>query len=478
MTEIILESISDGVFTIDENWRITSFNRSAERIIGIRRSVAIGRLCYEVFKSSMCGDECPLRQTMKSGKAIIDKRGFCVDAKGTRIPISVSTALLVDERGKRIGGAETFRDLRELEELKEKLKAGSGDKALESHSPIMAKIIDLIPAVASGGSTVLISGETGTGKELLARAIHSHSDRADGPFIAVNCGALPETLLESELFGYMKGAFTGADKNKAGRFKLAENGSLFLDELGDLPRSLQVKLLRVLQEREFEPLGSLKAVKTNARIICATNRDLEALIDKGEFRKDLYYRVNVIKLTLPPLRERKEDIPMLAERFLEMYKRYSRKDIIGFSSDVYAAFFAYPWPGNIRELENVVERAVVLCSDKEIDMSCLPENFSPRRFPETDNKGELEREAQANENPSDGKDAVKKGQGELKKNPTTDGGIRDWRKTAERQAIMAELERCGYQCSLTAYRLGIDKATLYRKIKAFGIDLKDIRKNG
>ena len=254
-TEAILESISDGVFTVDMEWRVTSFNRAAEQITGIQRDEAIGRLCSEVFRSSMCEVECALRQTIRNGKPIIGKSGYIIDADGTRIPISVSTAVLRDAEGHVIGGAETFRDLSEVEALRRELEGRFRVGDLASRSPLMQKLFEVLPAIAASPSTVLILGETGTGKELVARTIHTLSPRNKGPFIAVSCGALPDTLLESELFGYKAGAFTGATKDKPGRFALAKGGTLFLDEIGEMSPALQVRLLRVLQERTYEPLG-------------------------------------------------------------------------------------------------------------------------------------------------------------------------------------------------------------------------------
>lgn len=452
MPDSILESISDGVFTVDADWRVTSFNRAAERITGIDRKEAIGRFCHEVFKSNMCESECPLRKTLKTGKAIIDKKGYCLSPTGKRIPISVSTAILYDKDGKAVGGAETFRDLREIEELKEKLQ--EKEETLSSRNPKMQHLIDMIPTIARSPATVLIEGETGTGKEVIARVIHRMSDREKGPFVAVNCGALPDTLLESELFGYKKGAFTGADKNKAGRFKLAENGTLFLDEIGDIPLALQVKLLRVLQEREYEPLGATTAEKTNARIICATNKDLKTLVERGLFRRDLYYRINVITLSLPPLRERKEDIPYFAERFLQKNNEESGKRIRGFTSQAFAAFSAYLWPGNIRELENVIARATVLCDSTHIDVSLLPE--------------ELTRSLRQNlEVPARGEQIPTDKQSE---------DLKSAKRSYERQLILDTLRRYGGNCSAAAHEMGVDKATLYRKIKAYGIDLDTLRK--
>ena len=454
MTDIILESISDGVFTVDSAWRVTSFNKAAERITGIDRIEAVGKLCHEVFKSNMCESECPLRRTMKTGKPIIDKKGYCLTPKGERVPISVSTAILFDADGNATGGAETFRDLREIEELKERLQSQSFGDEYSSRNPTMRRMLDLLPTIAESATTVLIRGETGTGKEVLARAIHRLSGREKGAFIAVNCGALPETLLESELFGYRKGAFTGADKDKAGRFKLAENGTLFLDEIGDISPVLQVKLLRVLQEREYEALGSTVTEKTNARIICATNKNLKELVERGTFRQDLYYRINVIDLALPALKERKEDIPHLAEHFLRTYARQARKAIGGFTPEVFASFYAYLWPGNIRELENVIERAVVLCGKKEIDVSLLPSDL----VVPAERSGSETFQAPSRDSGVDAK-----------------GDMREQKRQAERSAILASLERCGFQCSKAAFELGIDKATLYRKMKTYDILLDKIR---
>ena len=434
--DIILESISDGVFTVDMDWKITSFNRAAERITGISREEAIGSPCFEVFRSNMCESECPLKRTMRSSKPIINRSGYIVNPKGKRIPISVSTALLLDKNGRTIGGAETFRDLSEIEELKTALKARSAPDMMTSASPAMKKIQEMLPAVADSPSTVFIHGETGTGKEVLARTIHAMSPRRSEPFVAINCGALPDTLLESELFGYKKGAFTGAERDKPGRFALAGKGTIFLDEIGELSPALQVKLLRVLQEGEFEPLGSTRSEKSAARIICATNRDLMAMVEEGSFRRDLYYRVHVIAVELPPLRKRREDIVALSEYFLSAFNRQMNRNIAGFSPEVYARFYDYPWPGNIRELENVIERAVVLCAGKTVEPACLPREFSEQVC-----------------------------------SPPAEGSIGSAVEHTQRQAILHALERCSFNRTAAAKELGIDKTTLYRKIRALGIEL-------
>ena len=283
-TEAILESISDGVFTVDRQWRVTSFNRAAEQITGVDRREAIGRLCSEVLRADMCGDSCALRQTLETGRPVIGRTGWFIDADGNRVPISLSTAVLRDSDGQVIGGAEVFRDLSEIEALRQQLDGKSRVGDLVSRSPLMQRLFEVLPAIAASPSTVLILGATGTGKEVMARTIHSLSPRSRGPFVAVNCAALPERLLESELFGYKAGAFTDARTDKPGRFALAAKGTIFLDEIGEMSAALQVKLLRVLQERCYEPLGSVASVPADARVIAATNRDLAALVRSGQCR--------------------------------------------------------------------------------------------------------------------------------------------------------------------------------------------------
>ncbi|HDI78178.1 MAG TPA: PAS domain-containing protein, partial [Desulfobacteraceae bacterium] len=372
-TEIILNSIADGVFTVDRSWKITSFNKAAERITGINKRDAIGRYCWEVFRASICEKGCALRETMESGHPIIDSPIFILNSKGDRIPISISTALLRDEKGEVVGGVETFRDLSVVEALRKELKGKQTFHDIVSKNKEIQKIFDILEKVAETDTTVLIAGESGTGKELFAKAIHSMSPRKDHPFITINCGALPDTLLESELFGYKKGAFTDAKRDKPGRVALAQGGTLFLDEIGDTSPALQVRLLRLIQERIYEPLGSIDIERADVRFIAATNKDLEALVREGRFREDLYFRINVVKIKLPPLRERKEDIPLLIEHFIERFNRITAKDIAGVTTDAMSVLMAYDYPGNIRELENIIEYAVVVCNGRFIDIKDLPE---------------------------------------------------------------------------------------------------------
>lgn len=430
LTGAILESISDGVFTVDLHWKITSFNRAAEEITGIPRREAVGRLCSEVFKSSMCEAECALKGTLGTGNPIINKSGYIIDAEGDRIPVSVSTAVLRDGTGTVIGGAETFRDLSEIAALRRELEGRFRAGDLISHSPAMRPVFDLLPALASSLTTVLIQGETGTGKELVARAIHGMSRFSRRPFVAVNCGALPDALLESELFGYKKGAFTGAIRDKPGRFALAGDGTLFLDEIGEISPALQVRLLRVVQEREYEPLGATRSETSHARIIVATNRDLATMVKNGEFRQDLYYRLNVITLELPPLRKRKEDIPLLVEHFVDRFNRLQNKAISGFTPGAYSLLMAHDWPGNVRELENVVERAFILCTSRWVTPEHLPEELTGAR-------------------------PISAGPGD----------IHSAKRVVEEQSIMGALKRNSFNRAAAARELGIHKTTLYRKMK-------------
>ncbi len=433
--DVILDSISDGAFTVDQDWRITSFNRAAEEATGIPREEAIGKRCCEVFRANVCERDCVLRHTMETGQPVMNKPVWIVTADGQRVPISVSTGLLRDEDGRVIGGVETFRDLTLVEELRKELTKQHSFEDIISRNHEMREIFAILPEVAASDSTVLIEGESGTGKELLARAIHNLSSRAEGPFVPVNCGALPDTLLESELFGHEAGAFTDAKHAKKGRFALAEGGTLFLDEIGDVSPALQVRLLRVLQDRRYEPLGSVKTVQADVRVLCATHRDLQAMASAGDFRQDLFYRINVVRLRLPPLRQRREDIPLLVDHFIDRYNALRGKDIQGASDETISRFMRHDWPGNIRELENAIEHAFILCRGPMIEPHHLPEQFAA----EDDNL------------------------------PPTGGTLAE----IEARAILTALEQNDWNRLATARQLGIDKTTLWRKIKRLGLTPPD-----
>jgi PAS domain S-box-containing protein len=437
-TKIILDSIADGVFTVDRDWNITSFNRAAERIAGIAAKKAVGQKCFDVFHANVCQAACVLKDTLKTGKEIIDRPVNILNHDGKVIPVSISTAVLKDERGNIIGGVETFRDLSALEALKKEISRQYSVEDIISKNFEIQSIFDILPDIAESESTVLIHGESGTGKELFARALHNLSRRKKGPFVAVNCGALPDNLLESELFGYKRGAFTDAKKDKPGRFALAEGGTLFLDEIGDLSLFLQAKLLRVLQEKEYEPLGATTSVKANVRIIAATNKNLPEMINQKKFREDIFYRLNIIKLELPPLRSRKEDIPLLVDHFIKKQNFETGKNVTGISDDVIRLFMTYDFPGNIRELENLLEHAFVMCRRGEITVEHLPGEFRETLIA-----------------PKDGDD--------------NNISLQDRFNRSEAVIIKEALKRNRGLRRQTARELEIDSSTLWRKMKRLGI---------
>jgi PAS domain S-box-containing protein len=372
MLNNLLDYIPDGVFTVDLGWRVTFFNRAAEQITGIKRSAAIGRPCCDVFRASICENACALKRTLSTGHRVANKVVYITDARDQRIPISISTAALKDDKGRIVGGVESFRDLRVAEELHRELQQQHSFSDIIGRSSAMRQIFDILPQIAESDATVLLEGASGTGKELFACAIHKLSPRREKRFVAINCGALPDSLLESELFGYKAGAFTDARRDKPGRFALAEGGTIFLDEIGDISPAMQARLLRVLQERTYEPLGGVEAVKTNVRLITATNKNLTKLVEQGRFRDDLFYRIHVIRLELPGLRDRREDIPLLVDHFIARFNRLKGRDIAGVSDEVLARLMEHPFPGNVRELENIIEHAFVLCQGGVIELKHLP----------------------------------------------------------------------------------------------------------
>lgn len=433
--KMILQSIADGVFTVDERFIITSFNRGAEKITGVPVEEALGRPCCEVFRAEICEGECALKQTFRTGKSVVNKAVFILRSDGKRVPISVSTAMLRDSEGRLVGGVETFRDLTLVEALRKEVEKSFSFEDILSRNRRMREIFGILPDVAVSGSTILIEGESGTGKELMAKAIHNLSDRADKPLITVNCGAIPDTLLESELFGYKAGAFTDAKRDKPGRFAQAHGGTIFLDEIGDVSPALQVRLLRVLQDKTFVPLGGTSSVHSDARVVAATNKDLRAQVASGDFREDLYYRIQVFKISLPPLRERKEDIHLLAQHFIDRLNILRGKDISGLSSEALTAFVRYDWPGNVRELENAIEHAFILCHGGLIERRHLPEpvkrtGAEDEVFPEGVTLADI-----------------------------------------EARVIRESLLRNEGRKLATARELGINKTTLWRKMRRLGLEL-------
>ena len=433
---IILDSITDGVFTVDHDWRITSFNRAAERITAIPRDQAIGQPCHDVFHANICMAACALRHTIETGEPVVDQLIDIVDARGRRIPIRISTAVLRDGHGDVAGGVETFRDVSAIEELRKEVARQYTFEDIVSKNHRVQEIFNILPDIADSDSTVLIEGASGTGKELFARAIHDLSRRRSQRFVAITCGALPDTLLESELFGYRAGAFTDAREDRPGRFALAEGGTIFLDEIGNVSPAMQTRLLRVLQERVYEPLGAVEPVRADVRVVAATNRSLDELVAEGVFRRDLYYRVNVVRLRLPELRDRREDIPLLLDHFVAKYNHLRSKEVVGGTDEVMALLMEYDFPGNVRELENVVEHAFVLCPGGLIETRHLPPEFRDR-----------------------GPDGTGRGTG----SPTL--------RELEAMHIADAVRRHGGSRTAAARELGIAPSTLFRKVKALGIPL-------
>lgn len=433
MLNNLLDYVPDGVFTVDAEWRVTFFNRAAEQITGIKRAEAVGRRCCDVFRASICENACALKQTLATRRPIVNKVVYIVNAQGERIPISISTAALKDARGRIIGGVESFRDLRLADELRRQAEEQDSFSDIIGRSAAMRQLFDLLPAVAASESTVLIEGPSGTGKELFARAIHQLSRRRAKRLVAINCGALPDTLLESELFGYKAGAFTDARKDKPGRFALAEGGTLFLDEIGDISPAMQTRLLRVLQERVYEPLGAVETVRCDVRVIAASNKPLRALVSEGKFREDLFYRVNVVRLELPPLRERREDVPLLVDHLVARFNRLKGRDIAGLSDPALARLMDHDFPGNVRELENIIEHAFVLCRGSLIEPTHFPSQMR-------------------------GDDGIRSG---LPVGMTL--------AAMEKLLIRDALRRHKGNRAAAARELGVDVSTLFRKLKALGL---------
>jgi two-component system response regulator HydG len=380
--EQIIDTMADGVFTLDNIGRVTSWNRSMERISGYTAEEAMGNSC-QILKCSRCfGKKCP--SGIRSCKIIKDGKSethecLLLHKAGHNVPIIKNARVVRDENQKIIGVVETVTDLSEIslarQEAEEALIRLGEKHRLENligKSHEMQKVFAAINAASASEATILIMGESGTGKELVAGAIHQRSARRTYPLIAVNCSALTESLLESELFGHVKGAFTGAIQNRIGRFEEADGGTVFLDEIGEISPFIQVKLLRVLQEREIERVGDSKTRKVNIRIIAATNRDLYNRVKEGHFRDDLYYRLKVFPIVLPPLRKRKEDIPLLTRHFIDQQVRKTGKKIKGISQHAMRIFLDHSWPGNVRELENAIEHAFVLCNRDHIEIFDLP----------------------------------------------------------------------------------------------------------
>ncbi|MEW6259957.1 MAG: sigma 54-interacting transcriptional regulator [Thermodesulfobacteriota bacterium] len=442
--KMILENLDIGIFTVNRGGHVTFINPRAEKITGYRREEMLGIPCSKLLDpKSNARDFQLLQQAISQGETLSNPRGRMRIASGERIPIRATYMALRNEKGAIIGGLATFDDISVLEALRNAVKDSYTFHDMIGKDAVMQKVFHLARVVAASDATVLISGETGTGKDLLAKIIHGASHRAQRPFIKVNCAAMPDTLLESEMFGYERGAFTGADRSKPGRFQDADGGTLFLDEIGDLPLSLQAKLLRVLEDQDFYPLGSRNPVRVDVRIISATNRDLADMVQKGRFREDLFYRLNVLRIEMPPLRSRPSDLPLLIRSILKKLCAQHQKPDKSISSRAMDVLLNYAYPGNVRELENILEYAVILSEAETIFLEHLPDYLKETR------KSEL---------------PVRRGAGDTPQIPEAIDGCKA--KTIE------ALRRNRWHIGRSAAALGIDRSTLWRRMKKYGIAIR------
>jgi len=439
--EAILNSLGEAVITVDREHRISHFNRSAERLVGLPAGEALGRDCREILRASFgpAQNDCPMGELSEGGKPRVDVEGTLVRADGRIVPVSASWAFFESGGGEIHGFVISFRSFEEIERMAEERKGRFPFRDIVGKTPGIRRIFELVEVVTDTDSTVLITGESGTGKGLFARAIHELSPRREKPYVKVNCAALTETLLESEMFGHVKGAFTGAVADKVGRFETAHGGTLFLDEIGEISPALQVKLLRVLQDREFERVGSSRTQSADVRVIAATNRVLKEEMRAGRFREDLYYRLNVIPIAVPPLRERREDIPLLVDHTLKSLRKRGLDRVRAVSPDAMRRLMEYRWPGNIRELENVLERAAVV------------------------SRGPV---AAAEELPDEIREPAGVGRGEAG-GSVVGGHVAP--PSDERERMLRALEENRWNRGAAAAALGMDRSTLWRKMKRFGV---------
>ncbi|MCB0289358.1 MAG: sigma 54-interacting transcriptional regulator [Calditrichaeota bacterium] len=435
--EQILNSLGEGIFTVDKNFRINFFNHAAEEITGLRKEECLGRFCKQVFESSLCVDNCPIARVLETGEHIVGVNANIKHCKGFRIPIRINGAVIRDpQSGEPSGGVISFWDLSDI--FGKSFDHKHTFHGIVGKSKGMRRIYQLIEEIADSDVSVLIQGESGTGKEMIANAIQATSERRHKPFVKVNCSVFPPQLLASELFGHVRGAFTGAVKNRIGRFEMAHQGTLFLDEVGEMPPQMQLQLLRVLQEGTFERVGESVTRKVDVRIIAASNIDLEAAIAAGKFRQDLYYRLNVLPVELPPLRERAEDIALLADFFRRKFSQPGTRQVDSISAEVLDLLLAYHWPGNVRELENAIESAVARCSGPQIRREMLPPRLRQPR------------------------------NGSLPVPPTN--GALETALPGEAQQILTLLKQYHWNRSRVARELGIGRTTLWRKMKMLGVE--------
>ena len=445
----IVDTLQDGLMVVDPRGTIIAANPAAERVTGYSADELIGRSC-RVLNCTGCkiiGHGAGTQWCALFSKGTIREKKCLITNKDRRsVHIIKSASVLRDKSGEIIGAVETLTDItdkirqqQEISNLRKTFHLDEGYHGILGKSPQMLNLFEMIENVAQSDTPVMIHGESGSGKELVARAVHRASARGDKPYIKVNCAALNENLLESELFGHVKGAYTGADRNRVGRFEAAHEGTIFLDEVGDIPPGIQVKLLRVLEDRRIERVGDNRPIAVDVRVITATNKHLETLIEQGLFREDLYFRINVFPLDCPPLAARREDIPLIAQSFIRRNAASSGKKILGLTPDALEALTKYAWPGNVRELRNAIEYAFVLCQSGGIGLQHLPHKI-------VDGPGD----------------------------PQMICGL-DPACVADRQALIDVLRRAGGNQSRAAKMLGVSRVTVWKRIKKFGIDIaKDV----
>jgi two-component system response regulator HydG len=444
--ERIIDSIADGIFTVDEDLTIRSFSPRMEQLTGLSQAQAVGRKCPDVLKGSKCKTDCPLIWTF-GHRAVVERcrETFRPDS-GRIMQVSVTTAFLQDEHGQPAGLIGIVRDHTEVERLRKQLHERHSFRNIIGRSSAMQEVFQKIEAVSASDVTVLIEGETGTGKEVVAQAIHHMSERRDGPFVSLNCAALNDNLLESELFGHIRGAFTGAVADRPGRFELAAGGTLFLDEIGDTSPALQSKLLRVLEEKAFERVGDTRTHKVDVRIIAATHRDLPKVAREGRFREDLYFRLAVMPIHLPPLRDRREDIPLLVQHMIDKYRpKYMagrEEQFEGISNRALALLLQYDWPGNVRELEHAIEHAMISTTTNRIERAFLPASI--RRLQPSDSLAEGDTAPPASSSGEDGPLGA--------------------------SAIRSALAGSRWNVTKAAAILGISRTTLWRRMKELRLE--------
>lgn len=436
LTRVILDSLGEGLFTVDKDFRVNSINRAAEEILGLHKSEVIGDFCKNIFKTKRCFADCPLEGVLEKGENLYDIESEFCHQNGTKIPIRLNAAVLKDEDQEPIGGVVSFRDMSYLEKIKKDLIGTSKFYGVIGQHKSMVDIYNLIEEVAESDSSVLIVGESGTGKEMIANAIQKVSKRKSEPFIKINCSVFPPTILASELFGHVKGAYTDAVKDRIGRFELADKGTIFLDEIAEMPLQMQVQLLRVLQEGTFERVGESETRKVDVRVIAATNKEIQKELEEGRFREDLYYRLNVIPITIPPLRKHRSDIPHLVQHFINKYALVSGKDISEIDDEAMDILVSYSWPGNIRELENAIEYAFARTKDNLIRASKLPPNIRLQ---------------------ADYSDQY------IQEDPASV-------KVDEYRKLRQVLEKNHWNRSKAATELGMGRTTLWRRMKALDLD--------